>query len=118
MQLSAVQLAEHDEELPAIVSAKGDTATYKVNHHTKQVWMKTGENDGNEKLWRLTGGSYDSIMALAGRGPTGQPVGDVPVSATAAHAAGQSQFDPSKVESLDPFGRPTAESVKEADEEV
>jgi hypothetical protein len=74
MQLSPVQIAEHDEELPPVTSPKGDVAHYKVNHHSKKVWIKTGENDGNEQLWRLTGGSYDSVMALCGRNAQGQPV--------------------------------------------
>lgn len=92
MQLSAAQLAEFDEVLPAVVSEKGDSAVYKVNHKTKHVWLRTGENDGNEKEWRHTGGSYESIMKLAGRNSSGEVLGDVPVVA-----------DP--IEIVDPLGR-------------
>ena len=52
MQLSSAQLAEFDEVLPPVTSSKGDIAHYKVNHHTKEVFIKTGDNDGNEKEWR------------------------------------------------------------------
>lgn len=78
MQLNPVQIAEHDEELAPVTSTKGDIAHYKVNHHSKKVWIKTGDNDGNEKLWRETGGSYDNLMKMIGRNDKGEVVGDVP----------------------------------------
>lgn len=78
MKLSPVQLEEFDEVLPPVTSSKGDICTYKVNHKTKHVFIKTGENDGNDQEWRHTGGSYDSIMKMIGRNEKGEVIGDVP----------------------------------------
>ena len=100
MQKSPAQLAEFDEVLPPVTSSKGDIAHYKVNHHSKKVWIKTGDNDGNEKLWRETGGSYDNLMKMIGRNEHGQLVGDVPA--------------PEPVEIVDPFGRPVEPTTEES----
>lgn len=69
MELSAAQLAEFDEVLPPVTSARGDIAVYRVNHHTKQVFIQTSPGDGNMNEWRHTNGGYDSLMKLVGRSP-------------------------------------------------
>ena len=73
MQLSAEALKEFDEELPVTMSDKGFPAHYKVNHKTKQVFVKTAEGDGNDHEWRHTNGGYEALMERIGRG-VGQAV--------------------------------------------
>lgn len=102
MQLNNAQLSEFDEELPPVVSNKGDIAHYKVNHKSKQVWIKTGENDGNAHEWRHTNGGYDALMKRIGRNTAGEQLGDVPVQ--------------KPIEAVDPFSRKSKSSKKDLDD--
>lgn len=68
MRYSPAQLAEFDEVLKEpIISTKGDIAYYKVNHYTKQVWIRTGVDDGNSQEWKATNGGYYQIMQRIGK---------------------------------------------------
>lgn len=70
MKIDPKAAAEHDEFV-TVTSAKGDTAEFKINAMTKQVFIKTAPGDGNEQLWRHCNVSYDAIKSQAHAAPSG-----------------------------------------------